>query len=183
MSWNQNQMMESFLVCEKPPVEYTLGVCLPHSVKDFTRLIQQRSAAQEICLCMDNNAKKSILRQSWGMQNSNLQRNPIFVLPKRSFKITSQLGWQWAHVLRACVLFKNKFNFGLHKFKNKLVFCHPRIIYKISSLSSASWNSLYTPKPTWYTFVKCSSDSSHQLQKKNSHIPDICCPQMVGKSI
>lgn len=100
-------------------------------------------------------------------------------MPKRSFKIKSQLGWQWAHVLRACVLFRNKFNFGLHKFKNKLVFCHPRIIYKIPSLSSASWNSLYTSKPTWYTFFKCSADSSHQLQKKNSHIPDICCPQMV----
>lgn len=80
MSWNQNQMTESVLVCVKPPVEYTLGVCLPRSVRDFTRLIQQKSAAQQIRLCMDNNAKKSILGQSWGMRRKtvgNLQRNTI----------------------------------------------------------------------------------------------------------
>lgn len=40
-----------------------------------------------------------------------------------------------------------------------------------------------TPKPTWYTFFKSLSDSSPQLLKENSHVPDICCPQMVRKYI
>lgn len=89
MSWNPNQMMESFLVCVEPPVEYLRALAPPQS----DRFHQVNSAAQELRLWMENNARKSVLGRTWGgtTKLENLQRNAIFLLPERSFKIKAQL--------------------------------------------------------------------------------------------
>lgn len=96
-------MMESFLVCVEPPVEYLRALAPPQS----DRFHQVNSAAQELRLWMENNARKSVLGQT-----GKTGRSTDHLKSKLSFDDVDHRIW--------CV-FGNKLNFGLLSYKKYIL--------------------------------------------------------------